>query len=336
MSISEKPELNVKKYLLICVVTSAAIFRCSSEAPVAPEVGGQFALHVLRDSTLKIGDVVAMDIDDLAVDPQPLLSSGDIFFYDYSSHSIYLRANRTPLLPKRERDGLFPESWWGRPFVVLAGGKKQYRGAFYSVVQTPQYQVPFIEDLGQYPEDVLHIAWIWPYLVDGRDDVNVRDALSGEGLLRAGLSIELDEVSILENADTSTVSYTFKIWNHDIDNLYTVDPEQMGAELFHFFVNGPILWNKGENIDYRSVYKEVRSPEPFDNWEPSWFTRINRGESMRRKVILKGYPPLPPGRYSSRLRYNGPVNILEGQRYLDDGRYWLGPIDSDEINLTIR
>lgn len=329
--------MNAKHLLFLCFFCYPTISGCAADnGSVSPARGTPFAIHVLSDSTLKLANILTMDLADVSLEPQPLFANKDILFYDFSSHVLYLRDPRTALLPKRERDGLFPESWWGRPFIVSLGEKRQYRGVFYSIAQTPQFQVPFIEDLSQYPEDILHIAWIWPRLPDGRNHPDVRDALHREGLLRAGLSLALNDIHILENADTSTVRYTFQLTNEDVDNLYTIDPERMGTELFHFFVNGPILFNEDEAVDFRARYKAIRSPEPFDHWDPAWFTKINKGSVLQRTVVLKGYPRLSKGRYSAQLRYSGPVNIRASQRYLDDGRYWLGPTDSDTINFIIR
>jgi hypothetical protein len=320
---------------LLCTVGCTVLLHCGTDTPVTPAVDNTLALHVLQDSTRTIGDALALGLNDLTLAPEPLLSADDIIAYDYSSHTMYLQGERADVLPYRARDGLFPASWWGRPFVVLAGGSRQYIGSFVSVAQLPMHQVPYIQDVGQYPSDVIHISWIWPFLTDRRAITSMRGDPLQDALLRPGFSLRLAKILVVENADVCTLSYTFELRNDDSDALYALDPELAGAALFHFFVNGPLLLNEAEGQDYRADAAEIVSPEPFDHWDPSWFSRIPPAQTMRRTVRLSGYPHLPPGTYRARLRYAGPVNIRQEQRHLADGRYWLGPVDSDLVSVTI-
>ena len=56
-----------------------------------------------------------------------------------------------------------------------------------------------------------------------------------------------------------------RITNNDHDNLYVIDSEEMGSELFHYYTNGPCLWDYSKHTYISSEYKKVVSPDHYDS-----------------------------------------------------------------------
>ncbi|MFB0515019.1 MAG: hypothetical protein ACETWG_00250, partial [Candidatus Neomarinimicrobiota bacterium] len=149
-----------------------------------------------------------------------------------------------------------------------------------------------------------------------------------------GLDLSLDAVGVVENADISTVQYTFTIKNDDCDDLLILDPDRMGSAQFHYFTNGIVFWS--EDTHYlESTHKEVITPDPFYSWQPEWFTKIKAGESLRRTVQLRGYSRIPAGSYDCYLRFSNPTRIEKEDRDSFGTRYWLGEITSEDIIVVV-
>jgi hypothetical protein len=52
-------------------------------------------------------------------------------------------------------------------------------------------------------------------------------------------------------------------------------------------------------------------------------------------VTLRGYPSIPKGQYACHLTYASPTRIERAQRNLNDGRYWLGEIESNSLEVVV-
>lgn len=187
---------------------------------------------------------------------------------------------------------------------------------------------------GTSPKDVLHLTRHRASSEDVRADVRVSEALIRANLFRGGLRLELNSVTVLQNAEVSTVQYRLTLHNDDRDVLYVCDPDRMGSELFHYYTNG-VVFGRENQPSIWSQHKTVTPPSPHDSWQPSWFTRIESGQSLQRAVTLRGYPSIPKGRYSCQLTYSGPQKVERSQRNLSDGRYWIGEIESNAIAVVV-
>jgi hypothetical protein len=188
-------------------------------------------------------------------------------------------------------------------------------------------------DVWFYPEDVMHISRAWGNGVDVRNMIPIHDALITLDLFHGGLHLSLDAVSVIENADTATVQYTYTITNDDQDDLWILDPAIMGSARFHYFTNGPHF--RGTSGYYYSQYKHIIHPEPYDSWQPEWFVRIKAGESLQRTVQLRGYPALPAGSYDCYFKFHSPRRIAREDRVVSGARYWLGKVESAEIVVQV-
>ncbi len=309
---------------------------CSLDTSVVfPVNNADFAIYFLEDSSLSAGEVVNSPLSHLSLENAPWFDAGDIDFYDFSTHCIYLENDKAALFDNFEQRHFNP-LLIDKPFVVVAGKKRCYLGCLHSGLLSTIPMVPFVSELDvwYYPQDVLHIE---PDRISGSDvrsDPDVRDALMRCGLFHGGLTLQLNSVSIPVNSDTSTVQYCFTLRNDDHDALYVFDPDRTGSALFHYYTNGVLFLSEGRPSIW-SEYKTVAAPDPYDSWRSSSYTRIEPGQSVVRIVTLHGYPRIPQGVYTCCLTYSGPIRIERSQRTLSGGRYWIGEIESRGIQVTV-
>lgn len=299
-----------------------------------------FAIYFLRDDNLKMKDVYDKSLSELRLSLVPWLYDKDIRFYDWSSHCIYLKEDKTHLIPdwENKRYNAFPPEWADKPFVVVANGTRCYLGYLERALSpSPLWIAAQISDImnDMYPLDVLFIEWIWLYHDYPQNNPNVKNALMKAGLYQGGISVTFDTTDantlrMVENADTSTISYKFTITNNDEDNLYIIDPDKTGSDLFHWFTNGLTFQNIETKKIYEARWRKHVTPPSLDYWSPDWFIKLESGQSIQRTVILKGYPYFPTGEYIFEFRYDGQIIGMEKEeREIEDGRYWLGPTRSN-------
>ena len=222
---------------------------------------------------------------------------------------------------------------------MVAYGQPIYLGVFHGGLSNYNWPVPYIEDSENclmYPPDVIHISWIWLLHADEdkRNLPTVRQSLEALNLCRPGIAVSLDHIDILQNSDTTTISYTVTLTNYDTDPLYIPDPELMGTDLFHYYNNGPTLVDVNNGSAIGSDLKTTAHPDSLGYWNPDWFVRLPSAQSIHRVILLRGYPRIPPGTYTCDFRYCGPRNIQQDRRYQIDGRYWIGPTTAKILTIT--
>jgi len=331
----------IHTYILILIFFSMLLFSCERNKNPIYSYGENdlsFAIYFLLDDDLKMKDVYNKDLNELILAPTPWLCAKDIRFYDWSSHCIYLKKDKTHLIPgwqKGKKFNLFPSEWADKPFVVTANGQKCYLGYFFRIeLSMMEWIAPMIGDVGFnniYPSDVIWIDWRWLYHDYPQNNPIVKNSLINAGLYHGGISVTFDPSDVntlrmVENADTSTISYKFTITNNDVDNLYIIDPDKTGSDLFHWFTNGLTFQDINTKKIGEPRWRKYVSPPSLDYWSPDWFTKLKSGHSIQRTVILKGYPYFPTGEYIFQFKYNGQALAMEKEvRELTDGRYWLGP-----------
>ena len=329
---------------LFALILLASVVGCSvNKNPLYPygENDFAFAIYFLLDDDLKMKDVYDKDLKQLKLSPIPWLCDEDIRFYDWSSHCIYLKKDKTHFFPNWENNKFneFPPEWADKPFVVVENGNRCYTGYFESVF-SHYWIAPSIWDFmnSRYPRDVLFIDWTWLYHDYPQNNPNVKNALMNAGLYHGGISVTFDTTDAIldiENADTSTVTYKFTITNNDEDDLYVIDPDKTGSDLFHWFTNGLTFQNIETNKIYEPRWRKYVEPPSRDYWSPDWFTKLKSGHSIQRTVVLKGYPYFPTGEYIFQFMYDGQISGMEKEvRELADGRYWLGPTRSNILVMV--
>jgi hypothetical protein len=317
------------------------IFSCSKNSDPISTIDevSNFGIYFLKDTLITERQTAQMDINSLDLKTEPWLTNNDIEFYDFSSHSIYLKKDKSYFFENYDSNFCqFTPRLISRPFVFIAGNKRCYVGAFHSGLLSMAPAGPYMDELDvcYFPSDVMHISRAWSGDEDLRSSPKLKEALIALDLYHGGLEIELVSFKIVNNSDTSIVDYSFKITNNDQDNLYVIDPLKMSSELFHYYTNGPHLWNYSKSLYIYSEYKKTVPPEPHDSWDVDWFTLIRSKQQIERTVRLKGYPYIPEGNYISYLNFANPKKIQKENRYLSNGRIWIGSIKSNDLEIIIQ
>lgn len=328
------------KYVIL-ILSLTIIFGCSknSDPFSVNNEESYFGIYFLKDTTMTEQETTKMDINSLVLNDDPWLTHNDIEFYDFSTHCIYLKKDKSYFF---ENYGgkfyQFNPELISRPFVIVAGNERCYVGALHSGLLSMAPAGPYMNelDVGYFPADVMHISRAWSDDEDIRSNPKVEEVLIEQDLFHAGLEIELTSFQLVDNSDTSTVEYSIKIKNNDQDNLYIIDPAKMGSELFHYYTNGPHLWDYSKPLYLYSQFKEVDSPEPYDSWNFEWFTLVKSNQSIERTILLKGYPHIPNGNYVGYMNFSNPTKITKENRYVADSRIWIGSIRSNDFQIMIQ
>jgi len=325
--------LKMKKYLTI--LTLLLNTYCSREKnPIITTIESDFSIFLTKSMELQLDS----DINKVELESVPLLTTTNISFYDFSTHCIYLTESRDKIYSDLvDENNTFKEIY--HPFVLIAQNERIYMGWLWSPFKTSMGTFgPSIFDTDYFPEDVIQIFSIEPYnflryeMSDVRDDDRIKRALQEASIFHAGLNVELASVTIVTNADTSTVQYTFTITNNDKDNLYIPDPYLMADSTFHKYTSGVVF--KTNNNTYWCKNKSWQI-NIFENWNPLWYKKIRTNESIKRTLTLRGYPKIPPGNYSCYFPYAAPTKIERDRRFKSDGRYWIGWVNSNILPITI-
>lgn len=328
--------------IILISIIATSFFFCEWNNPFSSSErnGYAFAIYFLRDETLKMENVYEKDIDQLKLSSEPWLCDKDIRFYDWSSHCIYLKEDKTHFFPNWENDTFseFPAEWADKPFVVVANGKRCYMGFFLSALSHYWIAPEIFDGINNgYPKDIIFIDWTWLYHDYPQNNPDVKSALINAGLYHGGIGITFDTTDtttlrMVENADTSTISYKFTITNNDKDDLYIIDPDKTGSDLFHWFTNGLTFQNIETNEIYRAQWRKHAQPSSLDYWSSDWFTKLESGQSIQRTVLLKGYPYFPSGEYQFEFKYDSQRRGMEKEnREIETGRYWIGPTRSNVL-----
>lgn len=328
------------KYVIL-ILSLTIIFGCSKNSDPFSVNNEEscFGIYFLKDTTMTEQETAKMDINSLVLNDDPWLTHNDIEFYDFSTHCIYLKKDKSYFF---ENYGgkfyQFNPELISRPFVIVAGNERCYVGALHSGLLSMAPAGPYMNelDVGYFPADVMHISRAWSDDEDIRSNPKVEEVLIKQDLFHAGLEIELTSFQLVDNSDTSTVEYSIKIKNNDQDNLYIIDPAKMGSELFHYYTNGPHLWDYSKPLYLYSQFKEVDSPEPYDSWNFEWFTLVKINQSIERTILLKGYPHIPNGNYVGYMNFSNPTKITKENRYVADSRIWIGSIRSNDFQIMIQ
>lgn len=301
----------------LVIILLVGTLSCSKEDDQYKMYDG-FNIFLLKDENVTAHKASEQELSSLELQVRPWVSSDDIEYYDYSTHVIYLK-NELKIY-----DTIIDISVFGKPFVVIANGERQYLGAIWPNFSSSWFSGPVINVAPRfYPDDIIHISY-FRYLSqqsqDPRENDEIRDALISTSKYHAGLECTFDTIEILDNNqenNTCTLKYTYTIKNNDIFNLFIFDPDKMGIGLFHYFTNGLFLSN--ENNSYGSISGHT---SPDNSWELSWLSLILSGDSTKT-VITTDYPFIPSGSYDCSFGFPG-LSLIKEERVLPNGRIWIG------------
>lgn len=333
--------LNYKIPVLSLLSLTFLLFGCNMINP-PPLTDECYAIYFLKNDDLTISDVLNTNIDSLKLKSTPWLTSEDIEYYDWSSHCIYLKKDKVDLIPGWEEmqplKHMFPKEWADMPFVVTSEGQRKYLGSFFNSLYSLELVLaPEFVDLGfnaNCPSNVLMYYWPFLYVNNTLDNLDIKQSLIDNNLLHEGITIELDSTNtntiiVLDNSDTATISYTITITNNDENDLFIMDPDITGSEIFHYYNNGPDFFNIDTKKEYKSWYKEIAQLPTINYWSPEWFIKLSSMESIKRTIVLKGYSKFSNGSYLVECRYNSPLKMSNDDVFDSDKRYWYGITRSD-------
>ena len=324
----------MKKFI---VLIACCLFSCNKN-PVTHNDKMDFAIYLLEDSELSYMEASEYNLDTLEIESTPWLSLNDIEMYDFSTHYIYLSTPKETIFEGLMNEAGIFDGFLLKPFLLVAGQERIYLGEFISALSSSFGGCcPHIDDIEQriVPSDILPIRGCnIQGMPDVRNDSRIATVLSKNKIYHVGISVELKNVEVIDNADTASIVYSFEITNNDKDDLFIPDPDLMGTELFHYYTNG-ILFLSEDNHYYSSQYKKTIEPTPYDSWKTEWFSKVPSKGTLQQTVHLKGYPQLPPGQYNCEFVFAGPNKIEEGVRMCGHLRYWIGEVKSTEIQMEI-
>lgn len=304
----------------LVIILLVGTLSCSKEDDQYKIYDG-FNIFLLKDENVTAHKASEQELSSLELQVRPWISSNDIEYYDYSAHVVYLK-NELIISDNTAWD----ISVFGKPFVVIANGERQYLGAIWPSFSSSMFSGPVINVAPRfYPDDIIHISY-FRYLSqqsqDPRENDEIRDALISTSKYHAGLECTFDTIEILDNNqenNTCTLKYTYTIKNNDIFNLFIFDPDKMGIGLFHYFTNGVYLSN--ENNSYQSITGHT---SPGNSWDINWLSLILSGDSITT-VIKTSYPFIPSGSYDCSFRFPG-LSLIKEERVLPNSRIWIGEL----------
>ena len=331
---SQKPTFTLALlFIVLCFIGC-------KEIPIAPVNNNSFAIYFLKDTTLTIKDILDIKLGDLKLADNPWITQDEIKFYDWSSHCIYLKKDKSNFFPNYH-EGFYqiPLSWTDRPWIVVANKIPCYQGFIVTDASINIFPFPEISGLEagtwEYPKDILTSEWIFWFLhSDPRDNELVKESLIQNGLFHGGIKVTFDTSNTpikVFNDDTTTVEYSLIIKNNDTDNLYIFDPYKVENKVFHYHNMGPNFLEVNTGKSYGSNYMEIRKP---DSWDSNWYFLLKSGGSIKRTIELRGYPFIPAGTYLIQGGYSCP-QVEKNIRETQQGRYFVGRIRTDTLRIKI-
>lgn len=261
-------------------------------------------------------------------DPEVFLKIGSNLYYKYSDLELY--DSSTHILYFRTNHSEFDNNSTS-VFKFIINSDTIYTGDFWPSIRSDFPTRPFISTWPFWLQS--HALWI-----DNRDNAkpdlrnesSIIQALKDRNLLHSGLLVVINSIQITNTQAT----LSFSVTNKDQSDLFILDPNKMGINLFHYFTNGLVFW-KSANSQPFYVNVPSQAPSTYDSWKIDWLSKLNSNET---KTFGFTYPldsPIDPGEYNVTFDYPGLLfQISKDQLNQDNARVWLGKIKSS-IKIVI-
>lgn len=279
--------------------------------------GTQIEIYLVKTERLENFNPIE-EVNVKVLEEIPWLAHDQIEFYDWSSHTFYLKEEQTA-------------SKGGNYFVLTADKEPVFTGFFYSSLMSSFPPLPIIVtdyNFGS-PKDVLTLHRFGFIDTEGimDNDSKYRREMENSGLLKEGIDVDL---LTLKRKNSSTLIYTYMVTNNDVENIYILDPAKMGADRFHYFTNGVSFRN--DDVSYHSTNLEFIASEKILS---NWYFKLAPGKSITRKVTLGGFVSLPTGDVRAKFHFPGAHYLKEKEWKKSDGRIWIGDYLA-ETEITIQ
>lgn len=250
-----------------------------------------------------------------------VLNHNDIEYYDYSTHLIYMKENKS-FVADIESIGAF---------TVFADRMQIYKGQTVPGYSSFLPSGPVIATHPSfYGDNIISIGFIQildslgNVLPDPREDERIVEALKKYNQFHAGLSCEIKTVQYLAS---NNVKVELILKNNDSLNYYYLDPNKMGENLFHYFTNGLSIRDFNNHKSYTHKIETVQ-PEPWNSWKKDWLSIINGNESKTITITYNNFEEVVPGRYKATFEYPGLSYQVDKKDILqDNGQIWLGKLN---------
>jgi hypothetical protein len=244
----------------------------------------------------------------------------DIELYDSSTHILYFKDNHP------EFDKISQST-----FAFLANGAEVYTGSFWPAYLNSMPSGPFISSPSLFQNFALRVENWNNVNPDLRNDPQLIQSLKGHGLLHSGLSVLINPLVI----NVTQLSFSFTVTNQDMSDLFIIDPDKTGPNLFHYFTNGLIIRNLNYDIVFSSNI-EYATPSPWNSWKIEWLSLIKSGESRTFSINYTMASPLSPGEYNALFVFPGlEFQVSKEQLFQTGVRIWLGNVQVNK-KITIQ
>ena len=235
----------------------------------------------------------------------------DIELYDTSTHIIYFKNGYDEF--KNLENG---------SFTFFDRGDPIYTGSLWPGYSSLGPTNPFIMTPPMYGNYALRIG-SWSFdKPDIRNDPRIIQLLNQNNLLHSGLSISAFSVDI---TDTQLI-FNFTISNQDQSDLFIIDLNKTGPNLFHYFTNGLYIYDLTNNEIFSSTIQH-QVVDPWNGWKIDWLSELKSGNSKEFTINYPLNNPPPAGEYNARFDFPGLGHqVTKAQLYQDNTRIWLGDV----------
>jgi hypothetical protein len=118
-----------------------------------------FAIYLLANKDLPASELAKVDINQLDIETEPIISIEDIISYDKTNHTIELTQNA---FTRVQQIFPMPVKVGGIPFVVCVGEERIYTGAFWTPLSSLSYDGVVIMQSFDTTGTVIQIALGYP------------------------------------------------------------------------------------------------------------------------------------------------------------------------------
>jgi len=235
----------------------------------------------------------------------------DIELYDTSTHIIYFKNEYAEF--KNLENG---------SFTFLDNGDPIYTGSLWPGYSSLGPTSPFIMTPPMYGNYALRIGY-WSFdKPDIRNNSRIIQLLSQNNLLHSGLAISASSVEITE----TQLIFRFTISNQDQSDLFIIDLNKTGPNLFHYFTNGLYIYDLANNEVFSSTIQH-QVPDPWNGWKMDWLSELKSGNSKEFTINYPLNNPPPAGEYYARFEFPGfGHQVTKDQLYQGNIRIWLGDV----------
>ena len=236
----------------------------------------------------------------------------DIELYDTSTHIIYFKKVHDEL--REIEKGIF---------TFLDNGMPIYSGSLWPGYSSSMPTGPFIMTPPiMSGNHALRIDYRNSDKPDIRNSPLMIDIMNRHDLLHSGL--HFSSVAI-ENAGTQ-LTFRFTVTNQDQSDLLIIDLNKTGPNLFHYFTNGPYIYDLAHNEIFSSNIQH-QAPDPWNSWKTDWLSELKSGESKEFTIIYTLSAPLNPGEYETTFKFPGLAHqVTKDQLFQGNSRIWFGDI----------